>query len=88
MNLALGDLGYELLLVPNFTVAGDCRKGRRPSFDRAAEPDKAEWLLQRLGEMLESEKIKVSWGAFGSKMEVSVENDGPVTLLIDSGKRL
>jgi len=88
MNLCLGDLGLEVLLVSNFTVVADCRKGRRPSFDRAAAPEVAEPILRRLGGLLEEHGIIVKWGRFGKIMDVIVENDGPVTVLIDSRKRV
>ena len=88
MNLCLEEVEGELLLVPNFTVAGDCRKGRRPSFDRAAAPEEAEALLQRLGSLCQQGGVEVRWGAFGKRMEVLVENDGPVTVLIDTSRRL
>jgi len=84
MNLGLREVGGGLLLVPNFTLYGDCRKGRRPSFTQAAPPDEAEQLFQFTVEQARRLSSQVGAGQFGAKMTVEIENDGPVTLLIDS----
>ncbi|MFQ6134065.1 MAG: D-aminoacyl-tRNA deacylase [Armatimonadota bacterium] len=84
MNLGLRDVGGGLLLVPNFTLYGDCRKGRRPSFGHAAPPDEAEGLFQVVLERARGQLGQVEAGHFGARMQVEIENDGPVTLLLDS----
>ena len=86
LNLSLKDVGGEVLLVSNFTLYGDCRKGNRPSFDRAAPPELAERLYLSLAKRLEEEGLSVSLGRFRARMEVHLVNDGPVTLLLDSKK--
>jgi len=86
MNLSLADVGGELLVISQFTLHGDCRKGRRPSFVAAMEPVRAEEFYNRFVEMLRKEVPTVETGIFGADMKVSLCNDGPVTLLIDSGK--
>lgn len=87
MNLALADAGGELLVVPNFTIHGDCRKGRRPSFSGAAPPDLASSLFDRFAELAARGGVPVQTGRFGAHMHVSLVNDGPVTLLLDSRRR-
>jgi D-aminoacyl-tRNA deacylase len=87
MHFSLLDLQAEALVVSQFTVFGDCRKGRRPSFDAAAPPELAEKLYEDLVAALAGYGLKVATGRFRQMMEVGLLNDGPVTLLLDS-KRL
>ncbi|MBS3762229.1 MAG: D-aminoacyl-tRNA deacylase [Candidatus Brocadiia bacterium] len=84
MNLSLEDIGGAVLLVPQFTLYGDCRKGRRPSFTSAASPDKAEKLYLKLADQLRSNGIPVATGKFRAFMQVSLVNEGPVTILLES----
>lgn len=86
MNLALADVGGKVLLVSQFTLLADARHGRRPSFINAARPEIAEPLFLRLKEMLEETGLIVETGRFRTHMEVSLVNDGPVTILLDSRK--
>jgi D-tyrosyl-tRNA(Tyr) deacylase len=86
LHLSLLDTGFEVLLVPQFTLLGDCRKGRRPSFDAAAPPELAEKLYEDLAAALAGHGLKVATGRFRQMMEVGLINDGPVTLLLDSKK--
>jgi D-tyrosyl-tRNA(Tyr) deacylase len=86
LHLSLLDLKAEVLLVSQFTVFGDCRKGRRPSFDQAAPPERAEKLYEDLARALAGHGLKVSTGRFRQMMDVGLINDGPVTLLLDSKK--
>ena len=85
-NRSLEDVGGAVLLVSQFTLHGDCRKGRRPSFIAAARPEQAIPLYERVGSLLRKKGVDVANGIFGAHMEVELLNDGPVTLLLDSGK--
>lgn len=87
MNLALADVGGELLVVSQFTLLGDCRKGRRPSFIGAAAPEMAEQAYEEFVAATQAAGIRVATGRFRTHMEVELVNDGPVTLLIDSADR-
>ena len=87
VNLSVRDVGGSVLVVSQFTLAGDCRKGRRPSFDQAAPPDVARPLYEDVVRELRSAGIPTATGEFQATMQVSLVNDGPVTLLLDSRKR-
>ena len=86
MNLSIADVGGEILLVSQFTLLGDARHGRRPSFIAAARPEVAEPLLEQMKAMLEARGLHVETGRFQTHMDVELVNDGPVTILIDSRK--
>lgn len=86
MNLSLLDISGELLVVSQFTLYGDCRKGRRPNFTASCEPIKAEKMYEKFLQMCEKNGVEPQCGVFGADMKVSIENDGPVTILLDSGK--
>ncbi|MFW6147826.1 MAG: D-aminoacyl-tRNA deacylase [Thermodesulfobacteriota bacterium] len=86
MNLSLLDVNGDVLVVSQFTLWGDCRKGRRPSFVRAAEPALANALYKEFIDLLREKGVKVAEGKFQEMMEVRLINDGPVTMLIDSEK--
>jgi len=87
MNLSLEEIGGALLVVSQFTLLGDCRKGRRPSFISAAPPELAEKLYNTFIGAAGSKGITIATGRFRAMMEVELVNDGPVTLLLDSRKR-
>jgi len=84
LNLSVKDTGGEVLLVSQFTLLGDMRKGRRPSFTEAAGAEEAHGLFEQVASALREEGLRVQTGVFGAKMEVGLINDGPVTLLLDS----
>jgi D-tyrosyl-tRNA(Tyr) deacylase len=86
MNRSLLDVTGGILLVSNFTLHGDCRKGRRPGFDAAAEPKLARQLYEKLIELIAEQGVVVEKGDFGEHMHVSSVNDGPVTFLLDSSR--
>ena len=86
MNLSVQDVGGAVLVVSQFTLLGDCRKGRRPSFDKAAPPSFAEPMYEAFADKLKSVGIDVQTGEFAAMMEVELVNDGPVTLVLDSRK--
>lgn len=83
-DLSVTEIGGELLVISQFTLYGDGRKGRRPSFDRSAAPDRAEALYDRFVELLRASGLRVETGRFGAMMQVQIDNDGPVTLILDS----
>lgn len=86
LNLSLKDVNGELLLISQFTLYGDCRKGRRPNFIAAQSGIEAKKLYDIFVDMCRAENIKVETGIFGADMKVLIENDGPVTLLLESKK--
>lgn len=86
MNLSLTEIGGEALVVSQFTLWGDCRKGRRPSFIRAAPPERARALYEYFIGALREKGLRVATGEFQTMMEVHLVNDGPVTLLLDSAR--
>ena len=87
MNRSVQEAGGSVLVVSQFTLAGDCRKGRRPSFDAAAAPAVARPLYEDVVRELRAKGLQVETGEFKAMMQVSLVNDGPVTLLLDSRKR-
>jgi D-tyrosyl-tRNA(Tyr) deacylase len=84
MNLSAKDIGAELLLISQFTLYGDCRKGRRPGFDAAAPPEQARGLYEYFVDKVRQSGLVVQTGVFQAHMQVELTNDGPVTLLLDS----
>lgn len=87
MNLSLKEVGGKLLVISQFTLLGDCRKGKRPSFIKAAAPEMAENLYQTFVSCCMAKGMEVEQGVFRAEMLVRIENDGPVTILIDSRKQ-
>lgn len=85
-NRSIEETGGEVLLISQFTLHGDCRKGRRPSFVAAARPEHAEPLYLGVAKLLRARGVGVALGSFGADMQVQLVNDGPVTLLLDSRK--
>jgi len=88
MNRSLVEAGGKLLVVSQFTLYGDCRKGRRPSFDHAAPPEQARALYEYFIQRLKSSNITVETGVFQAEMEIDLINDGPVTFILDSKRSL
>ncbi|MDD6484521.1 MAG: D-aminoacyl-tRNA deacylase [Clostridiales bacterium] len=86
MNLSVTDIGGELLVISQFTLYGDCRKGRRPSFDFAMPPKDANIMYERFVEYIKKSGLKTETGIFGADMQVELVNDGPVTINLDSKK--
>jgi D-aminoacyl-tRNA deacylase len=86
MNISLADMGGEMLIVSQFTLYGDCRKGRRPGFSTAAPPEIAKPLYNQFIEEVRRREIPVAIGTFQAEMAVDLINDGPVTILLDSEK--
>jgi len=86
MNLSLGAVGGKVLSVSQFTLCADTRKGNRPSFTKAAEPEQGRRLWERFSEELERRGVRVERGVFGARMRVRLVNEGPVTILLDSAE--
>ncbi|GAB4119172.1 MAG: D-aminoacyl-tRNA deacylase [Acidobacteriota bacterium] len=86
MNRSIMETGGAILLVSQFTLYGDCRKGNRPSYSRAAGPEAAEYWYRRLADALREKGLRVETGVFRAMMQVRLVNDGPVTLILDSRK--
>jgi len=86
-DFSLKEIGGEVLVVSQFTLYGDCRRGRRPSFTKAASPEMAEGLYAEFVEILRQMGLSVQTGVFAARMQVEIHNDGPVTLIVDSEGR-
>ncbi len=86
MNRSLLDVGGAVLLVSNFTLHGDCRKGRRPGFDAAAQPQVAEQLYEKVADLIARQGVSVEKGVFGEYMQVTSTNDGPINFILDSSR--
>jgi D-tyrosyl-tRNA(Tyr) deacylase len=86
MNLSVREVKGEILLVSQFTLAADCRKGNRPSFDNAEEAEKADDMYVKMAQRFRAQGIPTETGRFGAHMAVSLVNDGPVTIILDSRK--
>ncbi len=84
MNLSLNDIGGEVLLISNFTLLGNCRRGNRPDFMNAEKPDEASAMFDYFAERLRENVSHVATGIFGADMKVDILNDGPVTIILDS----
>ena len=84
MNLSIQDISGSMLIISQFTLCGDWRKGRRPSFIKAADPEKGEALYEYFIDKVKTESVPVATGVFGAMMDVSLVNDGPVTFVLDS----
>lgn len=84
MNRSLLDIGGEMLIISQFTLCADCRKGRRPSFIAAARPEQAVPLYERFVAQVQTQGVQTASGQFGADMLVSIENDGPVTIILDT----
>lgn len=84
MNKSIVDVKGEILIVPQFTLYADTSRGRRPSFVQAAKPEAAKRILKKFKEILENKGVKIEEGQFGARMEVSLINDGPVTIILES----
>lgn len=84
MNLSVKEVAGAILLIPNFTLAADARKGRRPSFDAAMKPEQAAPAFDRFATMLAAHNIPIQTGVFRAHMSVALVNDGPITILLDS----